>query len=370
MPKPVEYVAKSGRRTWRVRTRDTTGRQTSETFATKAEAERFCRTVEGLGGGRAIQHRAAHLEDDNIPTLDVLAARHIDARSGTTEGTRSTYRRLYARTWQLLIGQIRVDLLTREHVSRGVNVLAQRYSDKSVANAHGFLSAVLAGAVADGLIERSPAKGTRLPRTIRHDSESRFLTPTEFAAVVEHLPERHRLPLLMLGGTGMRWGELEALTVADVNPGAATVRITKAVKYGIGSERAVGPPKTERSRRTVTLPSTLVSELRPLLLRPRTAPLFVSTDGSPVRHHAVYRAWKRACAAAGIEPAPGLHAVRHSHASWLIAAGVPLPVIQARLGHSSISITVDVYGHLTPDLQAAAVRAAEAALGSAALPSA
>ncbi|MCA0329475.1 MAG: tyrosine-type recombinase/integrase [Actinobacteria bacterium] len=60
-----------------------------------------------------------------------------------------------------------------------------------------------------------------------------------------------------------------------------------------------------------------------------------------------------------------MHDLRHSHASWLIAAGVPLPVIQRRLGHESIQTTVDVYGHLAPDALEIAAQAATLALGQA-----
>lgn len=362
VPTAQPYVARSGRTTWRVRIR-VRGRPTSETFPTKAEAERFCRLVSAIGPAAAVAHREVEQDEAAIPTLDQLAARHIDALSGITEGTRSSYRRLYARTWQPLIGQVRVDLLMRDDVSRAVNTLAKRYADKSVANAHGLLAAMLAGAVADGLIRRSPASATRLPRSTSHRRvEARFLTQAEFASAVEHLPAHYWPVLLMLAGTGMRWGELEALVVGDVDATAATVRITKAVKYGVGSERAVGPPKTARSRRTVTLPPQLVDELRPLLDRPRSTPLFTSSDGQPIRHHAVYRAWKRACATAGVEPSPRLHDLRHSHVAWLIAAGIPVPVIQARLGHESIKTTIDTYGHLLPDLQIAAANAAAVAL--------
>jgi integrase len=54
--------------------------------------------------------------------------------------------------------------------------------------------------------------------------------------------------------------------------------------------------------------------------------------------------------AAGIDKTPRIHDLRHSHASWLIAAGVPLPAIQRRLGHESITTTIDRYGHLAPEM--------------------
>ena len=69
--------------------------------------------------------------------------------------------------------------------------------------------------------------------------------------------------------------------------------------------------------------------------------------------------WLPACDKAGLtDPRPRIHDARHAHASWLIAKGVPLTVIQARLGHNSIKVTSDTYGHLSPDIQRAAADAA------------
>jgi len=68
-------------------------------------------------------------------------------------------------------------------------------------------------------------------------------------------------------------------------------------------------------------------------------------------------------AASGILKRPRVHDLRHTHASWLIHEGVPLPIIQRRLGHESIQTTVDTYGHIMPDAAAAAAGAVERAMG-------
>ena len=79
----------------------------------------------------------------------------------------------------------------------------------------------------------------------------------------------------------------------------------------------------------------------------------------------VHRFWKQAIPEAqqrGLRKAPSLQDLRHTHASWLIAANVPLPAIQRRLGHESITTTVDRYGHLVKELETEALAAIEAAL--------
>lgn len=100
--------------------------------------------------------------------------------------------------------------------------------------------------------------------------------------------------------------------------------------------------------------------------------LFTGVRGGPIEEHFTDRRW-----AAGIEKAkakglyktPRFHDLRHTHASWLISAGVPLPVIQRRLGHDSIKTTVDIYGGLLDQAQEAADDAIEAALVHGRVPS-
>ncbi len=94
--------------------------------------------------------------------------------------------------------------------------------------------------------------------------------------------------------------------------------------------------------------------------------LFVSSRGLPLRSGPFHtRVWQPAVTAAALGVRPRVHDLRHSHASALIAAGVSLPVVQRRLGHESITTTIDVYGHLAPDAYAGATEAAEAMLSQA-----
>ncbi|MCL2542304.1 MAG: site-specific integrase [Nocardioidaceae bacterium] len=218
----------------------------------------------------------------------------------------------------------------------------------------------------DGVIPRSPHVGVKLGRHSDHErAEARFLTLEEFARLLAATPERWRPLVMFLAGTGARWGEVVALNVADVNLDAATVSITKAEKVDPTAPGRVriGPTKTRKSRRTIGLPSELVTILKELTQgRGKNERLFVmlDEDGEPMRRWAFYRnVWlAKSCAGAGLlDPHPRIHDLRHSHAAWLIAEGVPLPVIQARLGHEKITTTVDTYGHLVPDLQQAAADA-------------
>lgn len=330
------------------------------------DATEFAGMVDTLGADRAVAWWNANLERSDTPTLDQWWPRYLAAITKATEGTKLTYERVYRRVWQKPLGDMPLDTIMREDVAAVVNDLSRTKADKTVRNAYGVLAGALNQAAKDHLIKANPVRGMDLPQRTSHlETEMRFLTHAEWDVLYEHLPEHYRPLFTTLVGTGMRWGEAEALTVADVTLDAdPIVRVTKAVKWDPSrATRDVGPTKTRKSRRTITLPPEVVVELAPLLEgRKGSERLFLAPRGGEIRHRTVYDEWKVAVEGAGLEPQPRIHDLRHTHVAWLIAAGVPLPVIQARLGHERITTTVDRYGHLLPDLQRAAADAASLAM--------
>lgn len=372
MPRPERYDTRTVGTRWRVRFR-LDGRYSSKTFATLPEAGQFCRLIESLGVQRAVGELERERDIEQEMDLDAWAARHFDSITGVTDGTLSTYRRIYARVWQPRLGHFRLSHLDRELLARAVNEVSG--SDKTVRNAWGVLATMLKVAVQDGHLPRSPALGVRPPRRTDHETrEHRYLTHEEWWALLDATPAHWQPFVWMLGGTGMRYGEAVALEVRDVNLSAATVRITKAEKWDVArrSERVVGPTKTTKSKRTVTLPPEVVEAVRPLVEgRKAGETLFTAPRGGTVQHRTFYSdVWRAKCCAAVGDPHPRIHDLRHSHVAWLIAEGIPLPVIQQRLGHEKITTTIDTYGHLLPDVQRAAADAASRVLGNRPTPAA
>lgn len=370
MRTPQPLTRATGETYYRVRYRRD-GKQRALTFdgpTALADAREFTGLLETLGAEKAVRWWNNSLDRDPLdisPVLDDWWVRHLAALTGLTEGTRVTYERTYRRVWSTPLGARPIASIERAQVAYVVNELSARRSDKTVKNAYGILATCMKAAVRDGLIATTPCVNIRLPRRTDHTAtEMRFLTHDEWFALAETLPA-HYLPLFtLLIGTGLRWGEAEALTVADVvlEP-APVLRVSKAAKWDASSStRIVGPTKTRKSRRTVTLPPEVVAAVAPLLDRPGQDRLFLAPKGGPLRHRTVYDDWKRSVEAAGLVPQPRIHDLRHSHVAWLIAAGIPLPVIQARLGHEQITTTIDRYGHLLPDLQLAAANAASVAM--------
>ena len=111
-------------------------------------------------------------------------------------------------------------------------------------------------------------------------------------------------------------------------------------------------------RRTIALPPDTVDVLAPLAVGRKSDDFVFVVGGGPIRRGQMQDRWRRWVRAAGITKAVRLHDLRHSHAAWMIAAGVSLTALQHRLGHASITVTSDVYGHLLPEAQVQMARAA------------
>ena len=373
-PKPRDL--KDGTRTWRVQFRlRPGGTPTAETFDDFDSALTFSKLVDQIGGeaARKVRNSSDHA-GAAIPTVNTATAIHLDAlASSATPGTVARYRQIARDRIAPTFGNLPVDAVTRSAVEAWIGAMRRspitrgvpdgappRYpSAKTMRNAQALFSAILQRQVDEGVIPRNVAHGVRLPKdTIAR--EMVFLRAADVDALVEAAQPLYRPLIRTLYGLGLRFGEATALRPQDLDLDAdvPSVRITRAWKTGDGSPY-IGSPKTKRGIRTVSIPLPLIPVLR--AQTEGKAPddlLFTTERGLPIRSGPFHtRCWQPAVKAAGLDPRPRVHDLRHSHASALIAAGIPLPVIQRRLGHESIQTTVDTYGHLAPD---AAVQAAAA----------
>ncbi len=349
-------------------------RQRSETFHDGTAAAEFATLVDRIGPEAAVairDARSGQREHLTTLTLEQWFAHHLEVSTSLTPGTRAEYKRVAARTWMPTLGPLPLDLVTRDGVARWIGAQAAKTtkngkptSSKTIANAHGLLSTVMASAVDAGHIPANPCRGLGIPRTER--VEMVFLSPSEFAVLLAKVPLRWQPLVSFLAATGLRWGEATALRWGDLDLDAdvPVVRVQRAWKKG-EKVKVIGTPKTRRSLRTVSLPPQTVEQLRPLTDAPDA--LVFTADRGGVVHDGNFRwrIWSKAVEDAKLGKKPRIHDLRHSHASWLIAAGVPLPVIQRRMGHESIQTTVDVYGHLAPDALEIAARATSLAIAQA-----
>lgn len=236
----------------------------------------------------------------------------------------------------------------------------------TVGEARKVLRLVLQEALRADAIRRNPAEGLRVPRGER--DEMVFLDADEVLRLADAItnpprPKRHPLRaypeysllVRLVAFTGLRAGEVGALRVGRVNPLRARVEVAESVGE-VRGELVYGPPKTY-ARRSVPIPRVLADELvEHLGNRPPdpSAFVFTSPNGGPLRHSNFYRAhYRPAVARAGLDPRTRFHDLRHTAAALMIAEGAHLLAVKERLGHSSIQVTSDRYGHLFPSLEAA-----------------
>jgi len=381
MATPEHRPAKDGTDAWRVRFRlPGDPKQLSETFYSEGAAIEFCewiRLFKPEGAVRLLQARTAEISPTaQLPTLDQWAARYVASLTGASPSTKDGYTSTYKHAWKPMLGPLPLDSITRELIAVAIAELQTRggrkgtgYSDKSIANQHGLLSAMLAEAVHEGLITRNPCDRIRLPRKTDHeDADPYFLTHDEYGAIRAGMLEHHRAAANFLVGTGVRWGECEALEARDINLAKQQARVTKAAKsVGVSPNRSriIGPTKTPKSKRTVFLPDQVCEDLEPLLaVRQPHQRLFLAPRGGPLVHKTFWiHVWRPACEKAKLtDPYPRIHDLRHTYASWMIDQGVSMKVLQECLGHESIKTTMDRYAHLLPGAQEEAGAAASRAM--------
>lgn len=307
-------------------------------------------------------------------TVGVFCGRYVESLTGIEEATRKEYRRIVEQEIAAAaLGDVPVGELTRETVRGWLQGMERReprpLAPKTIANYHSLLSAAMGEAVAQSLTAVNPCHGVRLPRRDDHTTvdEHVYLEPAEVrliaARIHEFAPWCSHVPIL-LADTGLRWGELTALQVGDVDVLAGTLRVGRAWKRGPGGGQ-LGAPKSRMSRRTVVIGDDALDVLAGLVAGRRSTEFVVTSSDSVSRlpRSTFTRHWWRALYGEGtvdkpdgglvgegvLEKRPHLHSLRHTHASWLISAGASLAFVQAQLGHEDISTTIRVYSHLMPN---------------------
>lgn len=351
---------------WRVLFR-LNGKQTTETFDTYQGASQLVAAMKRVGIDPAIAQLNArrHTGVDQMPSVADYVRSHVTGLSGIEDGTRADYLTYITRDLEpTVLGQTPLDEVTRQDVADWVTYLHRdrHLAGKSIRNRHALLSAAFSTAVMADVRASNPCAGVRLPRT-ESQAEMVFLDGSEFAVLLGMIDPFWQPLVTFLYSTGARFGEATALRIRDVDLGGTppTVRIAMAWKHTASKGHKIGPPKTFKGRRTIGLNAQTADLLRPLLAgRGRDDYVFVNRHDGPVRHNNFYtNIWCKAREASApvIFKRPRIHDLRHSSASNLIRAGVPLNIVQRILGHESIQTTVDLYGHLANDALSIAAQA-------------
>jgi integrase len=207
-------------------------------------------------------------------------------------------------------------------------------------------------AVDAGVIAKSPCDGVKLPPESRR--QMRFLSATDVARLAGAVGPDYSTLVFTAAFTGLRWGELVGLKVERLNLLRRSLTVVEQLNEVNGS-LYWGPPKTAAGRRSVSLPSTFVAMLDDHIRQPevvRSGLVFPTLLGEPMRRsNFARRVWAPATKEIG-QDGLRFHDLRHTAVALAIEQGAHPKAIQERLGHSSVMVTLDRYGHLFEGLDA------------------
>lgn len=289
--------------------------------------------------------------------------------------------------WQLAhvkneLGRVQLSRLRPEDIQKLYGTL----SSSTARHVHAPLRSALQQAVKWQLIFTNPCDAVELPRHRAREMQALTLEEAARLMAVERFtrkgegmgkPEivvenRYRALFAFLLATGARPSEALGLKWSDIEQATVTIQRTLQWHKGKGKGHYFAEPKTKSSRRSVPLPASLVRQLREhraiqgealLKLGVRTDLVFATTEGTPImRGNLVKRHFKPALIAAKLPADFSLYGLRHTCASLLLQAGVHPKVVSERLGHSSTTLTMDVYSHIAPGMQEAATAQLETLL--------
>jgi integrase len=346
-----------------VRWRDADNKQRSPSFDSRADADAY---------DHEVNHRRqlGTLPDVALggTTVGAFAEQwlgwQVHLKPKTLAGYRSLLDTQVLPHWRT----VRLDRITYASVCDWVSALCHKpgrggelLSPSRVRQAYHMLTGMLDGAVAAHYLPANPARGVALP-VLEDRRHRRALTHDQVSELAEACGP-HRLMVLLMAYTGMRWGEVVGLPVGDVHVdrqvrhpqldlgGRITIHVNQAVA-DLNGTLVVSTLKSHQ-RRWVDVPAVLEAELLARVDgRPDDALVFRSRSGGPLRVGNFRRDWfDKAAAAIGL---PGLtpHELRHTAATLAIESGASVKDIQQMLGHKDATLTLNRYGHHTGTGQA------------------
>jgi integrase len=309
-------------------------------FEAKLDAEAWLvaeRRIVDSGSWIAPSMRAAAVEAALPPTLTDFANGWLASRD-LKPRTRAHYRQLLDRQILPELGLLRVDAITptivrQWHTALGPNTPTLR------AHAYGLLRTILGTALAEQQITSNPCV-LRAAGNAKTAHRTKPASLPELALIVEHMPDKLKLAVLIAAWCGLRFGELVELRRSDVDLKNRVIHVRRGVVRVPGEGLQVGKPKSEAGVRDVSVPPHLLPAFRQHLADHvafgRDALLFQGRDsGEQLAPASLYRHFYPARVAAG-RPDLRWHDLRHTGAVLAAATGATLSELMARLGHSTV----------------------------------
>lgn len=355
---------------WRVAWREPNGRQRTESFDRKGDATALADSINTafLGGTLKPKENTQHTFDEAVKGW--LASK-VDVKPSTLNRAKRELRNYIEPRWggTLLstIDQMSVQTWVGELATGTAPTTCSHHRPLSPSSIRAIVKVDVGGilewAVEQEWMDSNPVRRVRLPKRTREVEDMVFLTIPQVMSLAEKAAQcqtKPRLPLdvdenpnsalvLFLAFTGARVGEATALRVGDVDLEARRVRIARTWTEGLDGGMILGSPKNGRAR-NIAFPRLLDKAMRSMT-EGKTDPdwLFTTARGEHVDvRNWRNRVWRFAVRESGLDGL-NIHALRHTFASIAVASGADVKTLQRQLGHSSASITLDVYAALFPD---------------------
>jgi integrase len=256
------------------------------------------------------------------------------------------------------LGNLELAKIKPMHLEKFYAKCAEKLSPTTISKMHKLISSIFNYAVRHGYISKNPChlvdapkKGASKIRTWNEEQVQKFLECAK--------KSRYYIAFLLAITTGMRRGEILGLRWSDIDFEKKTISINQVLS---NDGKMFQEPKTEYSKRLIALPDITVRELkrhrkRILHEKFRAGGCYIDLDlvvctslGNRVHPMSLQRMWWDYIEASGV-PRIRFHDLRHTHATLMLKQGVHPKIVSERLGHSSVTITLDTYSHVLPGLQ-------------------
>jgi len=266
------------------------------------------------------------------------------------------------------IGKYKLKNLSPEIINKTwVEMLKEGHSPTIVVHCHRTLHNALNFAVKRNLITINPCSSVTAPK--RTPKEIHSLDSQEIEGVLEEARATYYHPIIFTAlQTGARRNELLALDWRDIDLNRGVIHISKSMHLGKGGLITMHPPKTKKGKRSVSLSPEAILFLKAELQAQldnglyhgfkvsENTPVFINPLGPRILPDAVTHGFKKIIRKLNLNDSIDFHDTRHTHATLLLRNGVHPKIVQERLGHSSISLTLDTYSHVIPNMQTDAIQ--------------